>query len=286
MTISLLPADFCNHEIHCSKGDRNPMHYLYDGTYPGFLTSIYEIYHYGTSHLESIAPFVGESHLFGQEYLVETSYLHAEKVAAAFEKNCGKRAMRWLYRAFLSDDKGREMKLYIFMRDGFNLKKQIYAHEKEPWVSDIVGMCWEVGNETEKFRGILRFSELEDGFLYAAINPTHNILPVLATHFKGRLPTLWWAIYDVNRHKAAVYGNGKVSIVAVEHVEKNLKYKNEEKDYRKLWMDYYRHLSIEGRRNPEERRNFIPKKYWSYLTEMADAYNRQDVDLKGLGQKD
>ena len=69
MTISLLPADFCNHEIHCSKGDRNPMHYLYDGTYPGFLTSIYEIYHYGTSHLESIAPFVGESHLFGQEYL-------------------------------------------------------------------------------------------------------------------------------------------------------------------------------------------------------------------------
>lgn len=67
------------------------MYYYYDGTYPGFLTAVYEIYHYGTSKLEGIGPEGGEVRLFGADFIVKTNFLYAEKVAASFEKKCGKK---------------------------------------------------------------------------------------------------------------------------------------------------------------------------------------------------
>ena len=137
------------------------MYFIYDGTYPGFLTAVYEIYHFGTGKLEDIRRDDGESTLFGMTYLVDTRFLKAEKVAAAFEKKCGKKALRWMYRAFLSNFEGKDMKIFLFIKEGFKLGKGIYTRQKEPWVQDILSMCRAVGNETEKFRGILRFSELE-----------------------------------------------------------------------------------------------------------------------------
>ena len=85
------------------------MYFIYDGTYPGFLSAVYEIYHFGTSRLEGIAPDNGEGQLFGMTYMVDTRYLHAEQVAAAFEKKCGREAQRWMYRAFLSNEERKEM---------------------------------------------------------------------------------------------------------------------------------------------------------------------------------
>lgn len=261
------------------------MYFIYDGTYPGFLTAVYEIYHFGTGKLEDNRRDDGESTLFGMTYLVDTRFLKAEKVAAAFEKKCGKKALRWMYRAFLSNFEGKDMKIFLFIKEGFKLGKGIYTRQKEPWVQDILSMCRAVGNETEKFRGILRFSELEDGTLYAVIRPDHAILPLLASHFKDRLSGKCWVIYDIRRREAAVYAKGRVSIVQIENVPEHMKYSRAEEDFRQLWRNYYRHMGIEERRNPKERRNFIPKKYWSGLTEMEDMYNREDLPLKGLKEK-
>lgn len=83
------------------------MYFIYDGTYPGFLSAVYEIYHFGTSRLEGIAPDNGEGQLFGMTYMVDTRYLHAEQVAAAFEKNAAV-SWRWMYRAFLSNEEGKK----------------------------------------------------------------------------------------------------------------------------------------------------------------------------------
>lgn len=261
------------------------MYFLYDGTYPGFLTAVYEIYHFGTSTMERLTPDRGEDCLFGEQYRVETQFLKAEKVVSAFEKKCGMEAVRWMYRAFLSDEEGKELKIFYFIREGFKTGKQIYARRKEPWIQDILAMNRKVGNEAEKFRGILRFSELEDGFLYAVIRPQCCILPILAVHFKDRFSQRSWGIYDSLRHEAAVYQNGRISMVNIENINKNINYSASEKDFRELWQNYYRHMGIEERRNPRERMSFLPKKYWAYLTEMKDPYNRQDLPLKGMEER-
>ena len=257
------------------------MYFFYDGTYVGFLTTVYEIYYHGTSHLEGILVEGGEVPLFGAQSIVITRLPDAEKVAAAFEKKCGKEAMRWMYRAFLSNEEGKEMKIFYFMKEGFKREKKIYTCRKELWVQDILAMCREVGNEAEKFRGILRFSELDDGMLYAVMKPDHHILPLLAVHFQKRFSQKRWAIYDKGRREAAIYENGHLFMGMVEQEDQQVRYSGSEKDFRRLWKNYYRHMGIEERRNPRERRNFLPKKYWGLLTEMEDPYNRSDLPLKG-----
>ena len=57
------------------------MYFFYDGTYVGFLTTVYEIYHHGTSHLEGILVEGGEVPLFGAQSIVITRLPDAEKVA-------------------------------------------------------------------------------------------------------------------------------------------------------------------------------------------------------------
>ena len=43
------------------------MKYVYDGTFFGFLTVVYQAYHDGVSQMESIASFQGSRDLFGGE---------------------------------------------------------------------------------------------------------------------------------------------------------------------------------------------------------------------------
>lgn len=73
---------------------------MYDGTFAGFLSVIYRIYHDGTGQMESISALRGSENLFREETKVLTDINHAETVADAFLESCGAAAFRWLYRAF------------------------------------------------------------------------------------------------------------------------------------------------------------------------------------------
>ena len=60
------------------------MKYIYDGTFSGFLTTVYEAYYYGISSLESVVPQESGQDLFGDGMSVTTNTDKAEKVADAF----------------------------------------------------------------------------------------------------------------------------------------------------------------------------------------------------------
>ncbi|HNX60154.1 MAG TPA: DUF4130 domain-containing protein, partial [Spirochaetota bacterium] len=40
-----------------------------------------------------------------------------------------------------------------------------------------------------------------------------------------------------------------------------------EKEYRAMWRHYYREIAIPERTNPRCQKNFMPVRYWKYLTE-------------------
>lgn len=244
------------------------MKYVYDGTFSGFLTTVYEAYYHGISSLESVVPQEVGHDLFGDGMSVTTNTGKAEKVADAFFKACGGPAFRWLYRAFLCEDR-REDLLLNYIRKGFNLKKDIYASQKQIWVWEILTRARKTGNEAEKWKGILRFSELEEGMLYASVRPTHDVLPLIVRHFQKRLPEEEWAIHDIRRNMAAYYDGTHIEIVRVENPDLHPRHSGAEEEFRNLWRGYWKHMAIEERRNPDLQRSFLPKKYWSCLTEMG-----------------
>ncbi len=244
------------------------MKYVYDGSFPGFLSVVYCAYHDGTSRVESISPYDGNRDLFGMEAQVATDFGHAERVADAFCRKCGKDAFRWMYHAFLCDD-GSEDFLFDYIVRGFRLGKRIYAYSGDPWMWNVLSRSQKTGNEAEKFRGILRFSELAEGMLYAEIRPTHHVLPLIAGHFRRRMAGEEWAIHDMGRRLAVYYDRKELILVHVENPSGRLLFSGEEKNFRKLWRDYWSHMAIEERKNPVLQRSFLPKKYWGFLTEMG-----------------
>ena len=100
------------------------MKYMYDGTFSGFLTTVYEAYYHGISSIESVVPQEVSHDLFGDFLMVTTNTFKAEKVFSAFFKACGGFACRWLYRAFLCEDRREDLPL-DYIRKGFILKKNI-----------------------------------------------------------------------------------------------------------------------------------------------------------------
>ena len=43
-----------------------------------------------------------------------------------------------------------------------------------------------------------------------------------------------------------------------------------EKEIEKLWKIFYKTIGIKERKNDRCRQNFMPKKYWKYITEVRE----------------
>ena len=139
------------------------MKYVYDGTFAGFLSAVYRIYHDGTGQLGSISASRGSGDLFGEETEVATDINHAETVADAFLKSCGTAAFRWLYRAFLCDDDSEEY-LFDYVRRGFKVGEILFIPiEGEVWMWEILRRYPNSGERSGKIQGNRKVQRIGGG---------------------------------------------------------------------------------------------------------------------------
>ena len=54
------------------------------------------------------------------------------------------------------------------------------------------------------------------------------------------------------------------------------KLSDDEKTFEELWIEFYNTIGIKERKNDRCRMNFMPKKYWKYITEMSDEYEKSN----------
>lgn len=142
----------------------------------------------------------------------------------------------------------------------------------EPCVYRIFELCRATNREACHHLEFLRFSELENGVLFASIHPRDNVLPYLAEHFTDRLPAENFMIYDETHQTVAVHAASKKYLLADAadlDVAKLKRYSENESEYRKLWLTFFDHITIESRRNPHLQMQHIPKRYWADTPELA-----------------
>ena len=77
-------------------------------------------------------------------------------------------------------------------------------------INYVIRISRRVGGEAHKLKGFLRFKELKNSVLYGVINPTNNVIGILAYHFQKRLSNEYWIIKDENRGIYALYDKRKV----------------------------------------------------------------------------
>ena len=247
------------------------MEYLYDGTFDGLLTCLYE--HVYTEKADDIrVPEENVQLSLGRQMQVKTDLTKSEKVAKAIEKKISPAALRRAYRAYLTAEKGKEMDVLRYVFLGFKLGRDVDRLHGSETVRRIDVLNHKVSWEADRILGILRFSVIEgpDGkdVLYAAIHPNCDLIQSIMPHFLNRFRQDPFIIHDVGREKAA-FAQDDTWVMRPLPRDFSPQYTVDEEQYRELWRNYFRTAAIDQRRNPKLQKQFIPTRYWQYLTEMG-----------------
>ena len=240
--------------------------HIIDGSFEGLLTSVF------TAHAEKRFPSgvyardAYQQSIYETPVLIATDLTKAERVKNGILRKLGSHIYENAWTAYLSCDPERFGKISKFLRLAFIVGRAVSDMMTETEVLDIMSICRNVGRETNKLSGFLRFSVMENGVQFAEITPEHNQIPLLMQHFADRLGEIPFVIYDSRRKIAGIYDAKEWYVTEAEGL-KLPDLAADEELVRSLWRKFYKTIAVEARVNPKLQRNLMPKRYWRNMTE-------------------
>lgn len=243
-------------------------HYIYDGSFDGLLTSIYEAY-YGNDNIDDIVSqdSMEENFLIQKKFII-TDKEKSNKVYTAIETKISEECLRRIFHAYLSELPRHGIIILRYIQLGFKLGPQVDLNLSMDIVREMDNIYHRVGKEAHRMLGLIRFKQLENGILYSSIEPDHNILGLIAPHFASRLSNENWAIHDVKRGIGVLYNQEQWVIKDIE-ITNQLIVREDEEEYQGLWREYFRHIAIETKINPKLQKRNMPMRYWKHLVEKS-----------------
>ncbi|MBQ6282380.1 MAG: TIGR03915 family putative DNA repair protein [Bacilli bacterium] len=172
-----------------------------------------------------------------------------------------------VYYVFLSNADNKELLIYKYLLSSLKYKNKIRFMRNIDCVNECLKISKYVKTEAHKFKGFVRFSELDNGVLYSQIEPENNIMLLLCNHFKRRLKNECWVIKDNRRNLVGIYDKKECYIL---DSDIDIKKFDSEDYYEDMWKEFYKTIGIKERKNDRCRMNFMPKKYWKYIVEVSD----------------
>ena len=240
--------------------------YLYDGTFDGFLTIVFDCYLNKTLPQKIYSQDIYISNFLDKNEIIETDHQKAQRVFNGIEKNICQEALYNAYNAFLSNEQEKEIYILKYLCNGFDIGPEINNMITISYVFKTISMRKRVSSECHKLKGLLRFQEIGENLCYASIHPDNNIIEPLGQHFIRRLPSMNFVIHDKTRELCFIY-NGKEYRIINSHGIKIPKVSYKEQKYQELWKMFFKTIAIKERTNPRCQMQFMPKKYWQDLIE-------------------
>ncbi len=240
--------------------------YMYDATFEGFLCCVHAHYYLGKA--SNILPSTRcEQISFLDSVEIKTDPEKSEAVYRAIRDKISLYDLRRVYRVFLAEAEQKEMQLLDYIRLGFIKGKSVSSYHGHPIVRNAELLEKKVTQEVCRLKGLVRFSVMEGGILYAKSEPDNDILELLANHFADRYRNDPFIIHDLRREKALVARGGHWYISAFQESTEQ-RYDAGEIAYRRLWKEYFENIAIKERTNPRCQRMFMPMRYRKHLTEI------------------
>ena len=190
--------------------------YLYDGTYAGFLTCVFDSFRHREEPAD-FTPFDQAAASFYPQRAVETHREKARRVYRSLDQ-FGREGKRWAVRGFLTCLEERELWLWRFYQLGFEEKSAVSRDLTHPVVDTVRKAVRHLEEEAHLLTGFVRFSEL-DGVLAGEISPKNRVLPLLRPHFCGRYPQEQFLLYDKTHREALIHVPGRWSILPMEEFQ-------------------------------------------------------------------
>lgn len=240
---------------------------IYEDSFEGFLTAMYYAF-YSKDEITSIElDNSSDIDMITTIEYIKTDIDKYKKVKDAIVMKIDPLALNKIYKLYLSNNKNKGLICYKYLKTAFKLGTEIHKHIYLDVVREINLIERRVTLESHRFTGFVRFSLINNKFLYSSIEPDNNILELISPHFQNRFSNEYWIIHDVKRNIASVYNK-----ISWEIVEMNNDIYNSLKDYNDefedLWKNYFVSTSIKERSNPRLQKQSMPKRYWKHLTEI------------------
>ena len=225
------------------------MRYSYDNSLDGLFTVIFEQY----KHIEDSIIVVKSEQLdfLNDDIYIETNTDKSSRVKKSIIDTFGFNFYRSINYAFVSEN------MYTY---GYN-----FINSSDKTAIQFNSLCKYSTRELHAYKGLLRFKEIQDNFLFAEFEPNNDILELLTYHFKNRLRNEKFVIYDKKRNKCAIYVDNDLAFYDVEEIFKEES--DDEKMFEDCWIEFYNSVGIKERQNLKLMQNNMPKRYWKYLPE-------------------
>ena len=252
------------------------MVYTYDGSFDGFLTVVFEIYASKQPPVQIVNEQNRQPAMFDKVKNVAVDMEKSGRVWNGFVSRSNSGTSQMFYLAFASEAPGIEMKMFHYLEKLFaDTTGTYYKNLLDSTSFELYNFARKVKREIHRFYGFVRFQQTSDGLYFSAIDPDHDIVPLLAPHFIRRFPAQKWVIYDSKRDKGIYYDGKTAQEIRLTdkqfgrltgEISREIKSGNED-IYRSLWKAYYKAISIPERKNTRLMLHFLPRRYWKYLPE-------------------
>ncbi len=247
---------------------------IYDGTYEGWLSAVFEIYEYKLKDVVFAKDETSNTLLFSNTHFVTTDTTKADRVLTGLQKRLSERGLSNLYYSFLSEMNQIEEILYRFVEYALASPINIEQDFSNNNVLNVQKATHLTGRESHRMKAFVRFKLTKDNLYYAIVEPDYNVLPLIENHFKNRYADQRWLIYDAKRKYGIYYDLENVSNVAIQFEANSSSSKflaeicdDEEEFFQDLWRNYFSSVNIESRKNTKLHIQHMPKRYWKNLTE-------------------
>lgn len=254
---------------------------LYDGSYEGWLTAVFEIYEYKLKDVVFAKEEISNTLLFSEIQLVITDNAKVNRVLNGLEQRLSHHGFNNLYFAFLSEMDQIEEILFRFVEYVFSSPMNIEGDLSRNEVLNVKKAAHLTGKESHRMKAFVRFKLTKDNLYYAIIEPDCDVLPLIEQHFKNRYADQRWLIYDAKRKYGIYYDLENVSTVEMQFESNpsssSLAEINDENEefFENLWRNYFKSVNIESRKNTKLHIKHMPKRYWKNLTEKIPNLNKR-----------
>ncbi len=246
---------------------------VYDGSFNGFLTAIFVAFEERLKVADIQRNGQTQNGLFSEAERIITDTNKAKRVWNGIRAK-SYNAITNIYFAFLSETEGVEFVLYHYITTLMATKRDKQADYSDETVLYINQLARKVGREKHRMEAFVRFQLTKDNVYFANIEPDFNVLPLISKHFRNRYADQQWLIYDVKRKYGIFYNLEGVELVSLDlkelyhnRTQKNKAFTETEYQYQELWNDYFKSTHIKSRINRKLHTQFMPKRYWKYLSE-------------------
>lgn len=246
---------------------------LYDNTFEGFLTCVFEVYERKLKNARIEPRVTSQPQLLEQATYIAANDEKAQRVWKGVQKFVGEEHADVFWKAWLSEQKEREVIILGVLNYLFSSRQNILSDYGNSKVQQLQRYVKQVAREKHRMEAFVRFQLTTDGLYYALIEPDYDVLPLIISHFESRYADQLWLIYDLKRDVGIYYDLEKTTWVnlvseAIEpNISQTIQLHEKENLYQALWQKYFQSTNIASRKNTKLHIRHVPKRYWKYLTE-------------------